>query len=372
MKAKLLFRISVALVASALVGACAMAGAADPATAAVKKAVRAYVTNFCPSSSNCQSGPGSVFVIDVATNAVLATIGVGNDPRGVAVTPDGRHAYVANNCGSSTNCTASTGTVSVIKTSTNAVVATVTVAGGPRGVAITPDGKKAYVVSVGCSTNCLSVINTATNTVTAQASVFGAAIAISPNGTRAYIASSGCNTPGCLHGTVTVVNTATNAVLATIPIGVSPSAVAVSPDGKHVYAVNQCESPTNCVNGTVSVIDTGTNKVVATVVVGDNPLEVAVTPDGTRAYVTNFYGSGPPSPGTVSVIDTGTNTVVNTVTLPASSASPVGVAITPDGSEAYVVSGTTVTVVDTATNTVASTITVGSPVNVAIANVPLR
>jgi YVTN family beta-propeller protein len=63
----------------------------------------------------------------------------------------------------------------------------------------------------------------------------------------------------------------------------------------------------------VSVIDTATNTVVATVPVGNAPTAVAVTPDGTKAYVTN-YGSA-----SVSVIKTATvafdpaNTMVKTV-----------------------------------------------------------
>ena len=40
---------------------------------------------------------------------------------------------------------------------------------------------------------------------------------------------------------------------------------------------------TNYVDNTVSVIDTATNTVVATIPVGIQPLGVAVTPDGTRA-----------------------------------------------------------------------------------------
>jgi YVTN family beta-propeller protein len=41
-------------------------------------------------------------------------------------------------------------------------------------------------------------------------------------------------------------------------------------------------------SGTVSVIDTATNSVVATILVGIFPSGVAITPDGTRAYVTNI------------------------------------------------------------------------------------
>jgi YVTN family beta-propeller protein len=71
----------------------------------------------------------NVSVIATATNKVVATVPVGRIPFGVAVTPDGKHAYVAN--GGSNN-------VSVLDTATNTVVATVPVVSGPIGVGIVP------------------------------------------------------------------------------------------------------------------------------------------------------------------------------------------------------------------------------------------
>jgi YVTN family beta-propeller protein len=47
--------------------------------------------------------------------------------------------------------------------------------------------------------------------------------------------------------------------------------VAITPDGAHVYV-------TNFADGTVSVLDTATNMVVATVPVGMGPVGVAITP----------------------------------------------------------------------------------------------
>ena len=70
---------------------------------------------------------------------------------------------------------------------------------------------------------------------------------------------------------------------------------------------------TNSCGNSVSVIDTDTNTIVATIPVGINPLGVTITPDGTRVYVTN-QGSN-----TVSVIDAATNTVIATI--------PVGVPV---------------------------------------------
>lgn len=96
------------------------------------------------------------------SHAVSAPIPVGSFPYGVAVTPDGRFAYVAN-CGEFclSDEPSSVSTVSVIDTATNTVAATVPLppTSGPTGVAITPDGKFAYVPN-GWS-NSVAVIDTA-------------------------------------------------------------------------------------------------------------------------------------------------------------------------------------------------------------------
>ncbi len=73
-----------------------------------------------------------------------------------------------------------------------------------------------------------------------------------------------------------------------------------SPTGSFAYI-------TNPGNNTVSVIDTATNNVTATVNVGNHPWGVAVSSDGKKVYVTNVFSDS------VSVIDTATNTVAATV-----------------------------------------------------------
>ena len=72
-------------------------------------------------------------------NTVVATVPVGSGPTGVAVTPDAKHAYVAN---------FDDNTVSVIRTATNTVVGLpIPVGFGPDWVAVTPDGTHAYVTN---------------------------------------------------------------------------------------------------------------------------------------------------------------------------------------------------------------------------------
>ncbi len=202
-------------------------------------------------------------MIDAASNTVVATVPVGSLPQGVAVTPDGTHAYVANEFSN---------TVSVIDTTSNTVVATVTVGNRPLGVAVTPDGKHAYVTNEG--SNNVSVIDTATNIVVATVVVapVGAAapsaVTVTPDGKHAYVAILGFP-----NGAVSVIDTASNTVVATVPVGGSPLGVAVTPDGKHAY-VAIAGSP----NGKVSVIDTASNTVVATVTVGSDPVGVGIIP----------------------------------------------------------------------------------------------
>src|SRR3989442_2309872 len=88
----------------------------------------------------------------------------------------------------------------------------------------------------------------------------------------AYIPNEG-------SGTVSVMDTATNTVGATVAVGSGPDGVAVNAAGTRVYVTNEGSN-------SVSVINTATNTVVATISVGINPEGVAVNPAGTRAYVT--------------------------------------------------------------------------------------
>jgi YVTN family beta-propeller protein len=279
-------------------------------------------------------GSGTVSVVDTCNNIVVAAVSLfGYGGTGVAVNPAGTRVYVTNG---------STGNVSVIDTSTNSVVALVALPANsyPLGVAVKPDGTRVYVANQESQPATVSVIDTATNTVVATVGVgpypFG--VAVKPDGTRAYVTNSGYNT-------VSVIDTSNNTVVATVPVGSQPYGIAVNPAGTRVYVTNNG-------NG-VAVIDTSNNTVVATVPVGSELGGVAVNPAGTRVYVTNA-GSN-----TVSVIDTSTNTVVATVPV---GRGPSGVSFTPDGSRVYVPNygSNTASVIDTSTNTVIATIEAGS------------
>jgi YVTN family beta-propeller protein len=85
----------------------------------------------------------------------------------------------------------------------------------------------------------------------------------------AYVSNFGDNR-------VSVIATASNKVVATVPVGGSPPGVAVTPDGNHVYVTT--EKLGEFTPGAVSVIDTATNTVVAKVPVGATPIGVGIIP----------------------------------------------------------------------------------------------
>jgi len=74
-----------------------------------------------------------------------------------------------------------------------------------------------------------------------------------------------------------------------IPVGNEPRNLAANPAGTWVYVPNRF-------GGNVSVIDTSTNTVVTTVEHNDfdEPYAVAVTPDGSEAWVANKQGGAAP------------------------------------------------------------------------------
>ncbi len=81
-------------------------------------------------------------------------------------------------------------------------------------------------------------------------------IALTRDGSRAYVVNSDSNTLAVIDTALALTDPAA-AVVATIPVGNVAADVALSPDGRWAYVVNQY-------GNTVSVIDTMTNEVIAT------------------------------------------------------------------------------------------------------------
>jgi YVTN family beta-propeller protein len=105
--------------------------------------------------------------------------------------------------------------------------------------------------------------------------------------------------------TVSVIDTTTNTVNTTIPVGNNPLGIARNPVNNELYVANRDDD-------TVSVIDTTTDSVTATIAVGDGPYGLAVGQVSNTLYVANETTTTPGG-GTVSVVDLDTRAVTATV-----------------------------------------------------------
>src|SRR4030095_566094 len=136
----------------------------------------------------------------------------------------------------------------------------------PQESAVTPDGGRLFLVHE--STAGVTVIDTATNLVIANVVIGGNRakdILFTLDGHFAYIANYSA-------GTVNVIDTTTYRVK-TIPTAAGPRRLALSPAGDRVFV-------TNMLANSVSAIDTRRQRLITTIDVGVQPRGIAITPSG--------------------------------------------------------------------------------------------
>src|SRR5688572_5169733 len=129
------------------------------------------------------TGKPNAAIVDLSRKQVVARPSVGLPSRGVAVTIDGLRAYVV-----SSNATA--GRLTALDLQTRTAAGQIGVPAGARGVAISSDGLRAYVTS-GNRAGRLSIVNLTTGAVAGEVKTprRPAAVALSPDGARAYVLS---------------------------------------------------------------------------------------------------------------------------------------------------------------------------------------
>lgn len=235
------------------------------------------------------SGASDVSVVDTAKGEISSSVTVGLYPHGIVISPDGNRVYVANT-GPDTGRGGSH-TVSVINTGTDKVVATWHVGLAPHALAVSPDGKRLYATCF----DGLSIIDTRNGSVRGrmQDQSRAGGVAVGPDGARAYVVNT-------WRHTLSVVDTATRHTVACVPVGDTPWSVALSPDGTRAYV-------TNANADTVSVVETAHNRVAGTVTVGHIP--TGVTAGADTVWVTNNAAS------TVTAIDAASLRVAGTTPL---------------------------------------------------------
>jgi YVTN family beta-propeller protein len=250
-------------------------------------------------------------IVDPATRAELAVVPTGFGPHEVAVSGDGRFAYVSDY---------GTGpqpgnTVTVIDIAEERSLGTIGLGSHtrPHGITVASDGS-VWVTTEGSQhllqldpveREVLQAIRT-NQDVTHM-------VALAEAAGRVYTANIG-------SGNATAADAARGEVLDHITTGAGAEGIDVSPDGRRVYVSNRSA-------GTLSEIDVATNAVTRTLQVGDFPIRVKVRPDGREVLVSNARGNE------VVAVDIESWTVARRLSV---GAVPVGILITPDNRTAYV------------------------------------
>ncbi|MFC3383986.1 YncE family protein, partial [Couchioplanes caeruleus subsp. azureus] len=288
----------------------------------------------------------------LARPTAVGTIRVGAEPEGVAVSPDGRTVYVANQSSRvlSVVDTATRRVTPVLLRNTPRFVATsrdgglvfvsmyekdmtgsgvaVVDAAGRRPVRYLATGVQPFTLAVGPDDRLWVPIHssgrvemyatTGTQRASGRLTVprNPHAVAFSPALRRAFTANHESNA-------LAVIDMPTSRVLRSIPVSRAPHSVAVSPDGARVLVAGY-EA------GTADLIDARTLRRTGPLRVGGKPQAVAFAGDGRHAYVVNEGDNS------VTVLDARTGAATATVGV---GGSPRAIAVAPDGRLAYVSNG---------------------------------
>ena len=314
-----------------------------------------------------------VSAVDLSTNTVKAKIAVGQNPDGEAITPDGSRVYITNTGSHSVSVinTASNTVISTIPlvdfTTGVGYILTdfdyVPVAGAPTGIAVSPDGKHVYVANSGIAYTINSTDNSGhitgktdiyiiyvIDTTTGEVGMLSlgrnpTGLCVSSDGTLLYVSDfdsniisvinvqqshpvrpiviSGSSDPIVSAGVADVVTNIaepTDHTTSVNPGMTSPYIMALTPDGSRIYV-------TNVNYGTVTAINTATNTIAATINVGQGPHGICISPDGSKVYVASVITNS------VAVISTATNSVIQTYS---SFDSPSVLSLSPDGKLLYI------------------------------------
>lgn len=263
----------------------------------------------------------ALFVRNYASaESSVATISLGGYPYDIDVNPDTNRVYVT----TYNRVESNTSNVFVIDGSTNAVVATIWLGeGGVLGVAVNPNTNKIYVVS---NHRDISVIDGSTNTIIKNlerpcgtypsgmqpsGSIGAIDVAVNPNTNMVYVS--------CIRATRTispilgyyqsvgylaVIDGSTDSVKGNITLGPNtwPEPIGVNPNTNRIYVGDIGTSYTY-------VIDGNTNLLMGIMNTGCRCQGVGVNPNTNRVYFSNFGSNN------VTIVDGTTNTAIGSVTV---------------------------------------------------------
>ena len=256
-------------------------------------------------------GDSTVALIDGATHATLATLDTGKGPHEVRVSPDGRSAYVAAgrtltavdlptrsvrahlqlgadsvhdvrvSRDGSRLWAACAGTQSVLELDARTGEVLRRYGTGQQGswfVEVTPDERKLYTTNLeGRSVSVIDRATGALKTLPFDFPVYG--VDVTPDGRELWVTGRD----------VVVIDTATDAVLATVPAPEGETGrIRLTPDGRTAVVA---------LARSLAVFDVATRRLLRVAPLGAEPKVLTLSADGRRAFLSN------PDAASVSVVD---------------------------------------------------------------------
>lgn len=213
-------------------------------------------------------GDNTVSAIDTKTEKVT-TIPMTGRPYVIAMSPDGKKVYA----GLYSN------EIAVIKTADNTIIKSLPTPELPASLFVSPDGKILYVAITTAVPGTIRAISAETGEMIHEPITIGTApgwITMSPDGAKVYALNF-------YSDDVSVVDTEKWVVEAVINTGKGSKGIigAVSPDNKTLYV-------TNLGTANLMAIDTQTNAIAQTIPMGGRPVGVSLNKSGSRIYVTDY------------------------------------------------------------------------------------
>jgi YVTN family beta-propeller protein len=208
-----------------------------------------------------------LYRINLSSYEIDAVYPVGSVPKVVEVTPDNKYVLVSNWCSYD---------LKVISVETQKTVKTIKIGRYPRGIAVSSDGKTAYVAEMGG--NRIHVVNLKDFSVSyIPIGSNPRAIVLSPDNSMMYVTMN-------LSGKVASWNLSTNKAGKTVKTGKAARSLAISDDGSALFVVN-------FVSDTVSKVRTSDMKTVQTLKVCNEPIGITFDAPTQRTWVACYGGS---------------------------------------------------------------------------------
>lgn len=285
--------------------------------------------NLCIAGTNAEQTMPQFYILDTSSNALIDLFEVAvpvHGRAGIALSPDDGILYLSSGDPSILyEPTAARNRIYYIDLRRKAVFREVPVTGGPLRMRVSPDGSKAYVVTMASPE--LLVVDLVKGRMEGAIPVRGlrgaltdkVELVLTPNGRYAYIAALD-------QDGVMVVDLEERRMLKFIPFNyfvLQPYFMTLSPDETRLYI---SAFPHERRDGSVLAVDAIQGTVLHEILVPGVPGVSALTPDGRLLYV-------PLTTGRVWVIETATHRVVQEV---AFNEGANAVVMNPDGRKAYV------------------------------------